>query len=189
MREEMQKFLSDLKDVVKEIKTATKEAKEVKEALESLTDNTKESLKENVEALKKRIDSNMKLTQDSVDLEKITNEELAKIVYVFEPYAQGEKYVKGDKVEQHGKLYRCKKNHTSDYQNMPNLDTDTWEEVKGTGEVVEKKKEREFYSSDKTYNKGDEVTYYRKPYRYINEKASSGNAPNSRPGHWEAIEE
>lgn len=181
--EGLEKFLEEFKNTIKE-------GKELKEALESLTDNAKESLKENVEALKKRIDSNMKLTQDSIDLEKITNEELAKIVYVFEPYAQEKKYAKGDKVEQHGKLYRCKKNHTSDYQNMPNLDGGTyWEEVKGTGETVEKKKEREFYSSDKTYNKGDEVTYYRKPYRYINEKPSSGNAPNSSPGHWEAIEE
>ncbi|WP_455256663.1 carbohydrate-binding protein [Peptoniphilus asaccharolyticus] len=189
MREEIQKFLSDLKDVVKEIKTATKEAKEVKEALESLTDNAKESLKENVEALKKRIDSNMKLTQDSVDLEKITNEELSKIVYVFEPYAQEKKYKKGDCVEQHGKLYRCKKNHTSDYQNMPNLDTDTWEEVKGTGEVVEKKKTREDYQHDKTYRLNDEVVYYRKPYVYINQKAEAGKDPERDTDYWKEIVE
>lgn len=143
--------LQGLEAFLKDLKETLKEAKEIKEALESLTDSNKKTLKENAEALKKRIDANMKLTQDSVDVDKISKEDLAKIVYVFEPYKQGKKYVKGDKVEQHGRLFKCLKNHVSDYQNMPNLDSDTWQEIKGTGEVVTKPKEREFYSSDKTY--------------------------------------
>lgn len=187
-------FLKEFKEMIAKTENIVERAERVEQSLIKLlgAEDTKK-LVEEMEHLKKRIDSNMKVTQDGIKLDGMTKEEIAKVAYVFNPYSatRKEKYLQGELVEQHGKLYKCKKDHKADYQNMPNLDTENefWEEVTGTGEVVEKKKERENYQHDKTYRLNDEVVYYRKPYKYINEKPEAGKNPERDSDYWKVIEE
>lgn len=179
--EELKRFLEELKQVVKE-------GRELYKAF-SLLLSGDGSVEEKAEHLKKRLDSNMKVTQDNIDLEKLTNEEVKKYAYVFEPFVQNKKYKKGDCVEQHGRLFRALKAHTSDYQNMPNIDDGTyWEEITGTGEVVKPIKKRENYQRDKTYKPGDEVVFYNKAYVYVGKTNEAGKDPEKDTDFWKPIE-
>lgn len=179
-----------LEKFLKEFKGLVERAERAEQGLIKLlgAENAK-NLVEEMEHLKKRIDSNMSVTQDSIDLEKMTKEEIARVAYVFEPYVQNKLFNVGDKVEHLGKLYSCKKKHISSYETLPQLDGEHWEEVTGTGETVEKKKEREFYSGDKTYRLGDEVTHYNIAYKFISDIPASGKTPAENPKFWQKIEE
>lgn len=147
---------------------------------------------EQAERLKKAMDSAMEFARKNIDLASISKDELSKLVYVYPQYnaTRKENYTIGELVEQHGKLYKCKKEHKADYQNMPNLDDGTyWQEVTGTGEVVEKKKVYPFYSSDVSYSTGDEVQRYGKNYKYIGRTKEAGKDPETEREYWELIEE
>ena len=81
-------------------------------------------------------------------------------------------YTPGDIVTYNGVLFRAKKAHKASYENIPVNEKDLWEEVveEDTTKSQEeldyeiKKNSAEFYSADKTYNKGDLVVYYHKLY-------------------------
>lgn len=147
---------------------------------------------EQAERFKKALEGAMEFARKNIDLKTISNAELNKLVYVYPQYnaTRKENYTIGELVEQHGKLYKCKKEHKADYQNMPNLDDGTyWQEVTGTGEVVEKKKVYPFYSSDVSYSTGDEVQRYGKNYKYIGRTKEAGKDPETEREYWELIEE
>lgn len=139
------------------------------------------SLLDKAKRFKQKIDANSYLNQQKLDVENLEPNELKKIVYIYDEFEIDKPYSVGDYVEHHEELYKCLKAHKGDYQLLPNLDTEHWKAVKG------KAKQREFYSRDKTYKKGDEVEYYRKPYVYINDKATAGKDPEKDSDYWRAI--
>lgn len=182
----LQKFLKDFKELVERAERAEQGL------IKLLGAENAKNLVEEMEHLKKRIDSNMKVTQDGIKLDGMTKEEIAKVAYVYNPYNPNrkEEYLVGEIVEQHGKLYKCKKKHKGDYGLMPNLDDGTyWVEINGNGEVVIPKKKRQPYYSDTTYKLNDEVERYGKNYKYIGKTNEAGKDPETEKDFWELIVE
>lgn len=129
-----------------------------------------------LEALKEQV-------RKGLDLSSMTEEELQKNIYLFDDYRQDEEYVVGSLIKHLGKLYRCKKKHKSNYETLPQLNSDYWEEVNAKGKKVEKPTEVPFYSNDLTYKVGDLVKYYGKVYKSL--ARQSGKNPEESPGTWE----
>lgn len=146
---------------------------------------------EQAERFKKAMDSAMEFARKNIDLKTISSAELNKLVYVYPQYnaERKEKYLNGELVEQHGVLYRCKKEHKADYQTMPNLDNtnEYWEKITGTGEVVKPKEVYPFYQSETSYKLGDKVQYWGKNYEYIGRTKEAGKDPRTETKYWKEI--
>ena len=71
-----------------------------------------------------------------LDLSSMTEEELQKNIYLFDDYRQDEEYVVGSLVKHLGKLYRCKKKHKSNYESLPQLGDEFWEEINPKGKKL-----------------------------------------------------
>lgn len=128
-----------------------------------------------LEALKEQV-------RKGLDLSSMTDEELQKKIYLFDNYRQDEEYVVGSLVKHLGKLYRCKKKHKSNYESLPQLGDEFWEEINPKGKKVEQPKDVPFYSNDITYNQGALVMYYGKVYESL--VRQSGQNPESSPKTW-----
>lgn len=102
-------------------------------------------------------------------------------------------YKEGDLVTYNGVLFKALKTHISDYDLIPINSKDYWNEIvehvpgKSQAEIEyeEKKKKAEFYSGDKTYNKGDLVVYYHKLYESREDKNTAN--PEKSKTAWTLI--
>ena len=80
-------------------------------------------------------------------------------------------------------MYRCKKKHKSNYESLPQLGDEFWEEINPKGKKVEQPKDVPFYSNDITYHQGDLVMYYGKVYESLEKQ--SGKSPEASPKTWQ----
>mgnify|MGYP000946074304 CR=1 FL=1 len=95
-------------------------------------------------------------------------------------------YPLGHHVTYGNKLYVSRKEHSSNYENIPINDSELWTEVElgNSTDYDNWWKSASYWAADKTYKKGDMVIYYNKLYKSLKDK----NVSNPEKSDWELIE-
>lgn len=146
-----------------------------------------ENLKTKDEELKEQKEKLLDfVTNHSSDEEKANNPEL------FDKWLIRKMYKLNDVINHLGIIYKCKKEHISDYEYIPSISSEYWEVVKAKSEKPRNpllpKEKPQFYESDKTYNKGDYVMSGNKVYQRIAERGNDGS-PLLRQSDWKELGE
>lgn len=130
-------------------------------------------------------------------LKYITNntsvEEKLKNIDLFDKWiADGKKIEVGTYNHHYGVLYKAIKENKREYETIPKLNPEIWEEVvvnegksKELLEYEEKEKRADFFSRDKSYKKGETTIFYSKLYEALDNVAGEEPEKSSK---WKLIE-
>lgn len=104
---------------------------------------------------------------------------------LFDPWAEGVDYVKDDRIEYKGKLYRCLQPHKSIADWYPSIDTAAlWVEVAAPGEYREIKANM---LSTEAFSIGEIGWYQSKDNLYRSLIDANVWTPDDYPSGWEAV--
>ena len=182
-----------MRDDFQEIKTNVKD--EFKENFESFVNSLEEIKTE------KEIENEMKNELLSKITENLSDEEKYKNLKFYDKWKDRKRYKIGSIVKQFVAneefLFRCKKEHESDYGIMPTLSAEHWEKIPNGKEEPRNpllpKSKPDLYNNEKTYKKGTELESDRycifndKVYEYVGDEPADGKSPFSYPQLWKEI--
>lgn len=158
--------LEEMKDIIEKI-----------DSLKSIEESTKDYINEKI--------------KEDVRKDKSNIEKLKKII---DRWRVDIPYNKEDLVKYNDIVFECLKDHTSDYQNMPTIDENSWKIVpnnKHTEDGINPEwaknfEKADFYSRDLSYKANVYTKFYNELYK-SNDKVPAGEIPSNVSRYWTHI--